>query len=146
MHYIEIYNVDIVIHDVGSHFHREEKKVKGTNLGGKKSLFSLAAVKVCSPVSSTSSSSMSSSSSSERRTIRNLPTPMPNGEPSILADRRNPRPLARGDSRVKSLIGESLCFSSSYSSLVVGRECSYILLRLPLEGKWLSLIMSNAKI
>ncbi|XP_047480797.1 cytospin-A-like isoform X5 [Penaeus chinensis] len=68
-----------------------------------------AAVKVCSPVSSTSSSSMSSSSSSERRTIRNLPTPMPNGEPSILADRRNPRPLARGDSRVKSLIESIEC-------------------------------------
>lgn len=67
------------------------------------------AVKVCSPVSSTSSSSMSSSSSSERRTIRNLPTPMPNGEPSILADRRNPRPLARGDSRVKSLIESIEC-------------------------------------
>ncbi|XP_063606663.1 cytospin-A-like isoform X3 [Penaeus indicus] len=68
-----------------------------------------AAVKVCSPVSSTSSSSMSSSSSSERRTIRNLPTPLPNGEPSILADRRNPRPLARGDSRVKSLIESIEC-------------------------------------
>ncbi|XP_037781397.1 cytospin-A-like isoform X6 [Penaeus monodon] len=67
------------------------------------------AVKVCSPASSTSSSSMSSNSSSERRTIRNLPTPLPNGEPSILADRRNPRPLARGDSRVKSLIESIEC-------------------------------------
>lgn len=81
---------------------------------------SLAAVKVCSPVSSTSSSSMSSSSNSERRTIRNVPAPLPNGEPSILADRRNPRPLARGDSRVKSLIGETFftyfCFVAAYGN------------------------------
>lgn len=65
------------------------------------------AVKVCSPVSNSSNTTLSNNSS-ERRTTRVVPTSLPNGDPSILPDRRNPRPLARGDSRVKSLIGEHL--------------------------------------
>ncbi|XP_064105920.1 cytospin-A-like isoform X4 [Macrobrachium nipponense] len=85
------------------------------------------AVKVCSPVTNSSNSSLSNgSSSSERRTLRSVPTSLPNGEPSILADRRNPRPVTRGDSRVKSLIESIECVtrqtransrSSSASSL-----------------------------
>ncbi|XP_071547035.1 cytospin-A-like isoform X2 [Panulirus ornatus] len=61
------------------------------------------AVKVCSPVSNSSNTTMNNSSS-DRRATRAVPTSLPNGDPSILPDRRNPRPLARGDSRVKSLI------------------------------------------
>ncbi|XP_068232743.1 cytospin-A-like isoform X2 [Palaemon carinicauda] len=86
-----------------------------------------AKVKVCSPVTNSSNSSLSNgSSSSERRTLRSVPTSLPNGEPSILADRRNPRPVTRGDSRVKSLIESIECVtrqtransrSSSASSL-----------------------------
>ncbi|MPC38348.1 Cytospin-A [Portunus trituberculatus] len=41
---------------------------------------------------------------SDRRSVRAVPSALPNGDPSILTDRRNTRPLARGDSRVKSLI------------------------------------------
>lgn len=68
------------------------------------------AVKVCSPVTNSSNSSLSSgSSTSERRNIRTVPTSLPNGETSILADRRNPRPVTRGDSRVKSLIESIEC-------------------------------------
>lgn len=68
------------------------------------------AVKVCSPVANSSNSSLSSgSTTSERRTLRTVPTSLPNGEPSILADRRNPRPVTRGDSRVKSLIESIEC-------------------------------------
>ncbi|XP_069948145.1 cytospin-A isoform X4 [Cherax quadricarinatus] len=61
------------------------------------------AVKVCSPVNISSNTTLNNGSS-DRRTVRAVPTSLPNGDPSILADRRNPRPLARGDSRVKSLI------------------------------------------
>ncbi|XP_042207445.1 cytospin-A-like isoform X2 [Homarus americanus] len=61
------------------------------------------AVKVCSPVSNSSNTALNNGSS-ERRAVRAVPSSLPNGDPSILTDRRNPRPLARGDSRVKSLI------------------------------------------
>ncbi|XP_069171476.1 cytospin-A isoform X15 [Procambarus clarkii] len=61
------------------------------------------AVKVCSPVSNSSNTTLNNGSS-ERRTVRAVPASLPNGDPNILADRRNPRPLSRGDSRVKSLI------------------------------------------
>ncbi|KAK4299756.1 hypothetical protein Pmani_027976 [Petrolisthes manimaculis] len=54
---------------------------------------------------SSSSVSQSSSSGVERRQGRTVAASLPNGDPTILSDRRNnPRPLARGDSRVKSLI------------------------------------------
>ncbi|KAK3868393.1 hypothetical protein Pcinc_026200 [Petrolisthes cinctipes] len=54
---------------------------------------------------SSSSVSQSSSSGGERRQGRTVAASLPNGDPTILSDRRNnPRPLARGDSRVKSLI------------------------------------------
>ena len=56
-----------------------------------------------------SSTTTGSTTLSERRALRSVSSPLTNGENPILAsDRRNPRPLARGDSRVKSLIGR--CF------------------------------------
>ncbi|KAK7083131.1 Calponin y domain, partial [Halocaridina rubra] len=66
------------------------------------------AVKVCSPVANSSNSNMTSGSNASERRSR-VPSSLPNGEPSILADRRNPRPVTRGDSRVKSLIESIEC-------------------------------------
>uniref|UniRef100_A0A0P4W758 Calponin-homology (CH) domain-containing protein n=2 Tax=Scylla olivacea TaxID=85551 RepID=A0A0P4W758_SCYOL len=61
------------------------------------------AAKVCAPVGNSSTTSLNNGGS-DRRSVRAVPSALPNGDPSILTDRRNTRPLARGDSRVKSLI------------------------------------------
>ncbi|CAL4069287.1 unnamed protein product, partial [Meganyctiphanes norvegica] len=70
--------------------------------------------KVLSPSSSTNSvvNSVSSvpSAATDRRAIRSNSSPLSNGDTSsILSDKRLPRPLARGDSRVKSLIESIEC-------------------------------------
>lgn len=77
-----------------------------------------------SQASSSNSVSQSSSSGVERRPGRTVTTTLPNGEPSILSDRRNnPRPLARGDSRVKSLIGGE-CIESATRQTRAGSRSS----------------------
>ena len=60
---------------------------------------------MCAPVGNSSTTSLNNGGN-DRRSVRAVPSALPNGDPSILTDRRNTRPLARGDSRVKSLIGE----------------------------------------
>ena len=90
--------------------------------------FVATAVKVCAPVGNSSTTSLNNGGS-DRRSVRAVPSALPNGDPSILTDRRNTRPLARGDSRVKSLIGEIfLTLALSFSlprpgKVFVSSEC-----------------------
>lgn len=87
--------------------------------------FVATASKVCAPVGNSSTTSLNNGGS-DRRSVRAMPSALPNGDPSILADRRNTRPLARGDSRVKSLIGElflALAASRWASSCFLEQHC-----------------------
>ncbi|XP_050712556.1 cytospin-A-like isoform X2 [Eriocheir sinensis] len=97
-----------VANDFKTEAQHERERLEQENLVLKEKVKTLEtektkASKVCAPVGNSSTTSLNNGGS-DRRSVRTMPSALPNGDPSILADRRNTRPLARGDSRVKSLI------------------------------------------